>query len=728
MIYRDIQSFMKKALNRKKQIFIKSNFCKYVRVCCGFDIETTRIDKYAYMYHWQLSWNDDILLLRYWADFEILVEHINKWLEPKHAKLIVWVANLGHEFAFLGRRFQWKHIFARESHQPITATTGNIEFRECLTISGQGGLANLAKNYCTTHKMLNDLNYSVIRNGKTPLSEKEETYCINDVKILSEWADYIFKEYSDKGQNIPLTSTSIVRNDIKQAAENTGHINDIRQAVLSLYPTREFYNFAMSYLFRGGYTHANIWYVCVPWENTIGVDFTSSYPAVMLQEYYPMTPFAEFVCEHTEKEITDISLQTHCCIFYINIYNIEQTTYHSIESQHKIIKMENAIFDNGRLRSADKIQVIITELDYDTYTKFYKWEKIEILKATRAERGKLPNYVLKPLMKYYETKQNLKKQGLDHTNEYKNAKARLNSFYGCMVTRLVFMEQKYAQEDIEKPDGTIINAGEWYQIESNKTYAKMIEKQLLSPYWGIWVTAHARHRLLDTVFEMDKTTENEEFGFLEYNNNVLYCDTDSIYFDDTLRNREIIAKYNEKMAQYNKENLPPVFADIGLFDWVDKDKNKNPIKYEFETLGAKRYLKYYDNHAEITVAGMRKGTYERKIMHPFATDNSYPIFETYENENGEKCKRRLGYVDKKELFEMFTDNFLLVCDESNKLCSAYSYDEYEQEVTDEHGNTEIMQEKCGVALVPIPFNLRLEEQFILLLEQIMNERRLLCRK
>lgn len=728
MIYTNVNQFIKKNLNRRKQLFVKSNYCKYIRIAAGFDIETTRMDKYAYMYHWQLSWNDDILLCRYWTDFEFLIESVNKWLEPKHAKIIFWVANLGHEFAFLGRRFHWKHIFSRESHQPITATTGNIEFRECLTISGQGGLANLAKNYCQTRKMLGDLDYSKPRNGKTPLTEKETQYCINDVKILSEWGNYIFTEYSDKGFNIPLTSTSIVRNDIKTAAEKTGHLNDIRNAVVSLYPDREYYNFMMSYLFRGGYTHANIWWVCVPWSNTIGVDFTSSYPAVMLQCYYPMTPFADFECECDGGRITDKSLDTHCCILLVNLYNVQQTTYHSIESQHKIIRMENAIFDNGRLRSADKIQICITELDYDTYTKFYTWDKIEVINAKRAERGKLPNYVLNPLKSYYETKQKLKKAGLDHTNEYKNSKARLNSFYGCMVTRLVFMDNKYAQEDIEKPDGTVIKAGEWYQIESNKTYSKMIEKQLLSPFWGIYVTAHARHRLLETIYEIDKPTENEEYNFTEFNNSVIYCDTDSIYFDDTQKNRAIIAAYNAKMAQYNKDNLPSVFADIGLFDWVDKDKNGNPITYEFETLGAKRYIKYYDNHAEITVAGMRKGTYERKIMKPFATDNSYPIFETYENENGEKCKRRIGYVDKKELFEMFTDNFLLVCDESNKLASAYSSDTYETEIIDEFGNSEIMQEKSGVALVPIPFNLRLEEQFILLLQQIMEERRLVCKK
>ena len=720
MVYEDLGAFVKKALNRKKQYFVYSQHKKYIRICCGFDIETTRMEKHAFMYHWQLSWNDDDLLLRKWCDFELFIQKLNEWLEPKNANIIIWVANLGHEFSFLCRRFEWKHIFARESHNPLIATTGRVEFRECLSISGQGGLANLAKNYCKTKKLIGDLDYNKPRNSLTPLTDNEngrgeKQYCINDVRILSEWAKYIFEEFSDHGHDIPLTSTSIVRGDIKQAAQDTGHYEQIKQAVLSLFPKRATYNFIMQFLFRGGYTHANIWYTLVKWDNTIGVDFTSSYPAVMLHEYYPMSPFNEFDCEYNEKEITDESLTKYCTIVYCQFENIEQTSYHAIESQHKIIAMENAKFDNGRLIKADKIEVVLTELDYDIYKKFYKWEKIKVLRALRAVRGRLPNYVLKPLKSYYETKQRLKKEGKTHTNEYKNAKARLNSFYGCMVTRLNFTEYKYNQQ-----------IGDWEQVETSKTYSQMIEKQILSPYWGIYVTAHARHRLLETVYTMDSD---------KLSNNVIYCDTDSIYFDDTPENRNIIKEFNKRIAEYNKQ-FPAVYADIGLYDWVDKDKDGNPITYEFETLGAKRYIKYYNNHAEITVAGMRKGTFERKIMRQFATDNSYPIFDIYLDENGEEKKKRMGYVDKNELFEMFTDNLILSCDESNKLCSIYDtnpylrgideenpIDEYKAIVKDEFGNIEEMHEKSGVALVPITFGITMEQIYLQLLEQVMDERR-----
>jgi len=724
MIYRKVDSFIRAKLNNKKPQFVYSQHKKYIRIRCGFDIETTRIGDYAFMYHWQLSWNDDTLLLRTWSDFELLLQRVNAWLEPKKAYLLIWVANLSHEFSFLCRRFHWDKIFAKESRTPLTAVTGRSEFRECLSISGQGGLANLAKNYCQTQKKINDLDYTKPRNSQTELTETEEGYCIADVQILAEWADYIFKEFSDKKKDIPLTSTSIVRSDIRAAAEATGQIEQIRAAVNHLYPDRDTYNYIMQYLFRGGFTHANCWYVFAHWENAIGVDFKSSYPAVMLQSglcYYPMTKFISCSCECDGQDITDPKLQTKCMLLVLDFDGIENRTNHSIESEHKIIKMQDAEIDNGRLRKAEKIRVLINEVDYGVYKRFYKWRKITVVKALCAERGHLPNYVTKPLQRYYKIKEDLNKRGLSHTIEYKNAKARLNSFYGCMVTRLNFTDWKYDQD-----------TGEWKPEESKKTYEKMIENQILCPYWGIYITSWARARLLHIVADMDPDKSE---------NNVIYCDTDSIYFDDTSRNRAIIAAWNEKIRQYNRSYLQDEFAKIGTFDWIDENKDGSPVRYEFKTLGAKRYIKYHDGIAEITVSGMKKTSYERAICQPFATDHSYPVFETVEDPDGTRRQQRLGYVDIKDLFDYFTDEFLLSCDDSMKLCSKYDtepakrgkdhktyQDEYTATVTDDQGHTELMSEKSGVALVPIPFKIRMNEMYLILLQQVLDERRKPCKR
>lgn len=708
MVYDDVETFCRLNFRqnaRRKYIYDKHK--KYIRVGAGFDIETTRKDTFAFMYVWQVSFGDDTLIGRTWFAFDLFMQRLQQYLLHINARIIIWVANLGHEFSFLGRRYHWTKVFARESHQPLIAQTDRVEFRECLTVSGQGGLKNLAKNYTKTQKAVGDLDYTIPRNSQTPLDpEKEMHYIICDVRILAEWGEYIFTEYSDKGKQIPMTSTGIVRNMIKSAAADTGHLPDIKEAIKSMYPCRETYNFIMRFLFRGGYTHSSAWWTMIVWDGIIGADFTSSYPSVMLSTSvgYPKSEFIPIDLETDGEKITDSRMQTNCIWFVAVFRGIEKTTMHTIESEHKIMNYEGASFDNGRLISADMIRVALTEIDYKIYTMFYAWESIEIQQAYSAVRGRLPEYVLKPLRQAYQTKARIKKEckakGItpDDIPEYRNAKSTINSYYGVMVQRLNFTEWRY--DEI---------TGEWSQTASAKTYNQMIANAILLPYWGIYVTAAARYALLSTVAALDPGSSC---------NNVLYCDTDSVYMLDTPRNRGIIAAYNAVKSEENKL-LPPEFYDIGCFDWIGgTDDAGNPQQYTFKTLGAKRYIKYHDGTAEIVVAGMRKGTYEKAICRQFATENSYTLYADKKNKTG-----KIGYIDIDELFDKFTDSFCLSCDESEKNAAVYEPADYEAEITDRYGNTEIMHEKCGVAIVPIPFSVRMDKIYIQLLHNIMEERR-----
>ena len=705
MVYTDIDTFCKDKLRLSKpQRFILDKHKKYLRIGCGFDIETTRKDTHAFMWVWQLSYGEDVVIGRTWFAYEYLLEQLRAYLLKLNARLIVWVANLGHEFSFLGMRYHWDKVFAKESHQPLLAVNGRIEYREALSISGQGGLANLAKNYTKTQKAVGDLDYTIMRNSQTPITDQEMHYICNDVLILSEWGEYIFREYSDNKKQIPMTSTGIVRNSIKAAAYATGHIKEITDAIKEIYPNRETYNFIMMWLFRGGYTHANAWWVLVVWDNVIGADYTSSYPSVMLCDgyYYPKSEFIPFRLQTDGKQITDPVIDQQCVWFVAIFKGIRRKTMHTVESQHKIISYEGARFDNGRLVAADRIRVALTEIDYQIYCMFYDWEEIEIQRAFKAVRGTLPEYVLKPLREAYQTKARLKKwakkRGInpDTIPEYRNAKATINSYYGVMVQRLCFTEYEFDE-----------NTGKWSEHESKKTYRQMIAHALLSPYWGIYVTAWARYNLLSTVAALDP----DESGNL-----VIYCDTDSIYGEDCPRFRAVVAAYNERQAEKNRK-LPEEFADIGCFDWIGADDQGEPAHYKFKTLGAKRYIKYHDGEAEVTVAGMRKGSLENSILRQFATENSYILYSDPEHKRG-----KLGYIDIDELFGVFSDAFCLECDESWKNRSAYDI-EYQEDITDSYGNTETMYEKSGVAIVPISFSIDMKIAYLLLLQEIAENRR-----
>lgn len=711
--FKDIERFKREVLRKVNKSYIYDNHQKIIRVPAGFDIETTRIETRTYMYHWQFSFGQAVITGRKWADFAALCDMLQTWLSWQKAVLIVWVANLGYEFSFICSRFKWNNVFAVDTHEPLKARTQHIEFRECLSISGQGGLLNLSKNYTETKKAKGDLDFNVIRNSMTPLDRTEKEYTWADVEILSEWGTYIFENFCDQGLRIPLTATGIVRSHIRQAAEETGRYEEIRKIVQQLFPQeRSQYNYVMEYLFRGGYTHGCVWYVSVPEDHVIGADFTSSYPAVMLHcEKYQRSPFKNAELKTDGKFITDHRLQDMCVWMIVRFYGIKRTTYHSIESEHKIADMKNAKFDNGRLTSADFVEVALTELDYDVYTKFYEWERLEVVDANIATAGRLPEYVLKPLRHFYEIKARLKAAGLDNTIEYANAKAIVNSMYGCCVTRLKFIEQKY------DPDSK-----QWVPKENRKAYDELRKNQILSPFWGIQITSAARHALLLTVWELDGT----ENPLQEDEPQVLYCDTDSAYMKNTKRNRDIIAAYNEKIMKLNAD-YPAEFSDIGCFDWIGKNADGTPLEYRFKTLGAKRYLKYANGKAEVTVAGLPKHALEKLIAKPFAgSGENYILYE-----DPKKKKGRIGFVNVEELFRTFRDEMFLACDYSEKTRAVYypnKNDPWEgirtDTVTDQHGNTEEMSEVTYVTILPTVFKLKMQPVFYALVQDILKERRL----
>lgn len=682
---------------------------QYAQYGAGFDIETTRSGKQAYMYHWQFSIGKSVILGRTWDQYHNMMAAVTMWLKNRKIRLIVWVANLGHEFAFLMYRHHWSSIFAKQACQPLRAVTGPIEFRECLSISGQGGLAQLAKKYCKTQKAKGDLDYTIMRNHYTMLTTTEKGYCIADVAILSEFGYAMFHQYCQKpGDKIPMTQTGICRKMVDDAATATGKKSEIYKQMKTMYPkTADQYNYIMNALFRGGYTHANAYYassddVNQVIKNVIGYDYTSSYPAVLLHDMckYPINRFILIRDLKTDgKRITDprLNLDQHALILNITYYGLKPKTLHSIESDHKIIMYgdyaaEGVQLDNGRVIRADKMTVCQTELDYMIYEKFYTWDRIEIINAQVAQKGPLPRYLLQPLLDAYVQKQQLKAQHLDHTVDYKNAKSIVNSYYGMTVQRLNFVEWKFDQDDNKAP---------WKTHQSYKPYWKMISDKLLSPYFGIWCTAWARYKLLSVVADLDPDRQHY---------NVIYCDTDSIYMIDTPRNREIIKKHNA-WIHGNNAKLPPECHDLGEFDPIDGGAH-----YEFKTLGAKRYVKLHDGHAEIVCAGMRRGSYERAFAQETPPDDDYCILKIDDRDH--PGRKREMYISKYDLFSHFRDGMLLTVDVADKLYAKYSPWAYSENI-----GGECMQELSGVALVPIGFKITMADYYKSLILAYEQERR-----
>lgn len=151
---------------------------EYLNLECGFDIETTSIKtseekKFAFMYIWTFGLKDEkhIYHGRTWEEFLNLCEKIQiEYNLSDSRRLICYVHNLGYEFQFMRKYFNWIDVFSIDERKPLKALCDyGIEFRDSYLLSGYS-LDNTAKNLTnhTIDKVDGGLDYDLIRHYKTP--------------------------------------------------------------------------------------------------------------------------------------------------------------------------------------------------------------------------------------------------------------------------------------------------------------------------------------------------------------------------------------------------------------------------------------------------------------------------------------------------------------------------------------------------------------------------------
>lgn len=650
-----------------------SQWTSYLHLYCGFDIETTSFEDNSYMYIWQFSIATDrninnpiVIFGRTWSEFEYLIKKLRRMLTLREStRMIIWVANLSYEFSFIRKLFEWDQIFAKEPRQPLLAVSGGIEFREALSISG-GNLAYLAKTYCKTQKMVGDLDYDILRNSKTELTDEELAYCRNDVVILSEFSQYIFQQYIIPERYIPLTSTMILRHELKQRAkERFGKLSFIYDIIKSLFPkTMSEYIFDMWYLFRGGFVHGEYSSMLHDLFDLEGFDLKSSYPSYMLKGYVPISPFEDYKPKDTEDFFR--ILDKYCVKFVITFKNIRAKTKHSIESTSKCIELKNPLIDNGRVRRADMMKVYLTELDFQTYMDFYTWDSFSIESLQIAKRGTLPDYLKNMVYELFELKESIDKKA--NPQGYAISKTKVNGMFGMCCTRLCFEDIQYNQQ-----------TDKWESVPSEKDYNYLISSQVLSPYWGIYITAGARRVICKLLADLD---------------GVVYTDTDSHKFKLTRHNMRVVHEFNKRNHAMNQLCCDTngysmdIIGKLGALEWETSPKDMGRILH-FRGAGAKRYICQYANAGFVsTIAGLGKGVL-----------NSY-------------CKE-LGT----DAFELFDKNMVIPKEKTGKLRAIYNDAPVEAYITDNQGNTELMKELSNVCLVPVEFTMSMDPDYLALIYQ-----------
>lgn len=671
-------------LSRKKKGF------KYYEVACAFDIETSSFyengEKRACMYVWQFGIDGHVFMGRTWNQFKRFIEELCDVLSLGYEyRLAVYVHNLSYEFQFMREWFEWEKVFAIKSRTPVYALcTNGIEFRCSYILSGYS-LAKLSDQLTkyTISKMVGDLDYSKIRHSKTPLTDKEIGYCVNDVLVVMA---YIQEKIEQDGSviKIPYTKTSYVRKYCRNACfyeEGKSKKRSFKRwrytsfmHELSIEP--EEYK-ELKRAFQGGFTHAGGFYSGCIVDDVTSYDFTSSYPYALISEQYPMSK-GERVSIKSEKDFIK-NLTHYACMFDLDLYGLTDSfIFDHYISRSKCTIFENGVIDNGRVVSADHLRITVTEQDYFIIRKTYDWEKAEIRNFYRYRRAYLPTPLVKAILNLYASKTKLK--GVESKEvEYLNSKEMLNSTYGCMVTDICRSEIEYGMHEWlpeKMPD-----------IETElKKYNSGYGRFNFYP-WGVWCTAYARRNLWT--------------GILEFGDDYVYSDTDSIkainikdhmhYIEEYNRNArkklEIACRFHKiDMAMTEPETVKGVKKPLGVWDY-DGHFDR------FRTLGAKRYMVENENGVNITVSGLNK-----RVTVPFlCTGWSYDIC-THEEKNSP--------------FDKFSTGLYVPAEYTGKNTHTYIDSPHRGRVTDYNGTNAPYYEKTCVHMEGADYSLSIAQEYI----------------
>lgn len=648
----------------------------YYNIPCSFDIETSsfyrgldgkiynyqqkkllhvkqqnQLEKIGLMYIWQFGINGYVILGRTFDELKELLNKIKEILQLSEKKqLIIYVHNLSFEFQFLCKEFDFTNVFATDLRRVLYCEINGFIFKCSYFLSGYN-LELVAKNLqkYKIKKLVGNLDYSLIRHPKTYLTNSEIDYCVNDVKIVMLY----IKEYIENVKllnNIPLTKTGVVRqfcrkncffvNSETYKGRNYKYKNTIKKLMIS--DLNEFN--LMQRAFAGGFTHANANFTNEIVNNVSSYDFTSSYPAVMISEKYPLSSGKKI-------EIHDINefkkyKDKYLCIFDIEFINIfSRETYDNYISVSKCFIKENFAENNGRLICAKRIITSITSIDFDVIETCYKWENLRIGNFYIYQKDYLPTDFVKCILHLYKNKTELK--GVDGMErEYLNSKEMLNSCYGMAVTNPLRNEFKFSRETKDL----------WFErklTENEKT--KMLsdynlnENRFLFYLWGVFVTAYARRNLWTAIF-------NIAYDYV-------YSDTDSIKFINLEKHKQYFETYNklikiklQNACNYHKINFSlcsPKTKNgkeklLGVWDFEGTSE-------KFKTLGAKRYMIKEKNALTVdgvnydyslTVSGVNKKYAIPYLLETYGVNDIFDAFDNYLIIPPEQTgKNLLTYID-----------------------------------------------------------------------------------
>ena len=680
--------------------------------CENSPVKDDEDNKRAVMYVWQIAINGNVIIGR---TFEEFVQLMNQISERYHLsvdqRLIVWVHNLSFEFAWIKDYFTWDKVFAISTRKPIYAlTTTGIEFR-CSYMLSNLSLANVGKSLTkyNVSKLEGELNYDLKRHYKTPLTEQEIHYCINDVLVVSAYIKELMEKPDAHNDitRLPLTATGYCRNYVRKNCL----VGDNKEEQFRKYHEMirhltisgiEEYN-QMQRAFMGGFTHCSCRHSGKKLACVDSFDFTSSYPYVLCSEKFPMSK-GKVINVTSYKQLKELC-KYYCVIFDVKFIGLVpkyiNENYISVSKcldenlkplREKDRAKYNIVTNNGRVVGGDIITTL-TNIDFEIIDKVYKWKKISIGTCRIYKKDYLPREIIISILELYKAKTTLKNVP-GQEDFYQKGKQLLNSIYGMMVTSVLMPIHSYDNEQ-----GWTIEHKE--AEKELKKYNKSKKRFLYYP-WGIFCTAYARRNLWT--------------GILAFGDDFIYADTDSLkvlnaehhmdyinaYNRMVIRKLEMVSKhYDIPMDYFKPKTIKGVEKPLGVWDKETTEAEGGQWKF-YKSLGAKRYMILTgDDKLTISVSGVNK-----KYAIPYLLDK----------------------YGKEKAFDAFTEDLIIPAeyydkegnkkDGTGKLTHYYIDEPTEGELTDYLGNTIHYHSLSGVCLEKTSYKFTIEAEYLSYLKQI----------
>lgn len=749
---------------------------EYASIPCGYDVEATsmkiRVKKHgkvnrslktrnkgkkvyieddyeeqevAFVYWHTIGINGYIIFCRTWEQYEMVMHKIVKHYDlSNERRMVFYVHNYAYDAQFQMPHHEWLETFALDPHRPVKCCTiDGLEFRCSYILSGMSleKMGETIRQF-PVRKMVGDLDYDKVRHPFTELTPEEKKYCENDVRVIMS---FIYDKIAEEGYNITkvlLTKTGYVRRYCKQRT-----IHNPDKAVAADYRRRiaqqtldvDEYLLAKE-AFQGGFTHGNPMYVDAtlggdqPDEFIHSIDFTSSYPASMIAFPYPCSKgikreiktkkefehwtttglsmfrigFKNLILKSTSPDAI-ISL-SKC--YDENGYELHEDGNGNIKAKHSKTEDRQILVNNGRVVMVDGwIYTTITNIDLESIKQFYDYDDYRLQDFWWYRSDYLPTAFVKCIIDMYKKKTELKGvAGMEF--EYQWHKANLNATYGMAVTDI-------CSEDIEFDEDFYMDADKDLWTKHKNSREDIQEKiwaynssnsRFLNYMWGVFITAYSRRNLYT--------------GILEFGDDYIYSDTDSIKCRHIEKHMDYINKYNDWIVKQletackhhliNPDDIKPkdikgVEHPLGVWDW----ETENAPYYCFKTLGAKRYLVLQ----AITDKDLKK--FEEKHGHPMRLGIDCIDFEGHPAEYHMTVaglpKKCIDNLVKKydNLMESFQNELYVDENDANKMLLKY-YDgcEIEGDIVDYNGETGHYHEKAYVFMEKTSFEFSRSAAFV----------------